>query len=150
MRLHRGCTQKYDLTISALFVGWIVDYEPDTNYTQVHAEAYGAFLGGLASALKPVGASLAMDIAGWGLLNTQFWPSFLNRGLVRFTSMTPTYDGSNITVNEAFVSKALAQLPPGSYAAGLSSQVKTSCYRRSFVCSACTISRWLWALFLLV
>jgi hypothetical protein len=91
-----------------------------------HAESYGAFLGGLAAALKPVGALLAMDIAGWGVLNVQYWPAFLNRGLARFTSMTPTYDGRNITVNEEFVRKALAQLPPGSYAAGMSSQVSSS------------------------
>jgi hypothetical protein len=108
---------------AALFQGWIVDYEPDSNYSMQHAEAYGNFLGALAAAIKPVGAALAMDIAGWGVLNVDFWPAFLNRGIARFTSMTPTYDGSNITENEVFVREALSRLPPGTYAAGLSSQV---------------------------
>lgn len=118
-----AATAKEIVQANALFQGWIVDYEPDSNYSMQHAEAYGNFLGALAAAIKPVGAALAMDIAGWGVLNVDFWPAFLNRGIARFTSMTPTYDGSNITENEVFVREALSRLPPGTYAAGLSSQV---------------------------
>ena len=107
-----------------LLQGWIVDYEPADNYTLAHAEDYGAFLGGLAAALKPTGIALAMvvwgvvnsrgnphifdpthpqDIAGWGILSSTFWPAFKDRGLARFTSMTPTYDGHNVTENKIFV-----------------------------------------------
>ena len=99
--------------------GVVVDYEPSDNYTQAHARAYGAFLGGLAAALAPHNLSVAMDIAGWGVLGAQFWPEYSGRGLARFTSMTPTYDAANLTENRVFVEAALAALPAGTFAAGV-------------------------------
>ena len=99
--------------------GWVVDYEPVNNYTAEHAERYGAFLGALAAALKPVGMELAFDIADWSILKPSFWSHYTSRGVARYTSMTPTYDASNLTENRVFVGQALAQLPPGTYAAGI-------------------------------
>jgi hypothetical protein len=99
--------------------GLIVDYEPAENYTQAHAHALGDFLGGLAAAVAPLNLSVGMDIAGWGLLDAQFWPAYLGRGLTRFTSMTPTYDATNVTEDKVFVAQAMAALPAGTFAAGV-------------------------------
>ncbi len=91
--------------------GFIVDYEPEANYTMAHAQAYGEFLGALAAAAAPL--KVGMDIAGWGVLKAEFWPAFLGRGLARFTSMTPTYDATNVTADEVFVTQVRG-LPPAS------------------------------------
>lgn len=98
-------------------MGLIIDYEPADNYTQAHADAYGNFLGALASAIAPL--RVGMDIASWGILEFAFWPQYVGRGVSRFTSMTPTYDAKNVTFDREFVKQALAFFPPGSYAAGI-------------------------------
>ena len=106
---------------SAGLNGLIVDYEPSSNYTIAHAEAYAAYLSALAAALKPLGLAVGFDIAGWGVLAQQFWPVYLRAGgISRFTSMTPTYDADNITLNEVFVGQALGAFGPA-FAAGVGS-----------------------------
>ena len=105
--------------LRAGLMGLIMDYEPADNYTAAHAEAYGEFLGALATAIAPL--RVGMDIAGWGILGPAFWPHYVQRGVSRFTSMTPTYSAQNVTENRVFVQQALAALPPGSYAAGVGS-----------------------------
>jgi hypothetical protein len=105
--------------LAAGLAGLIVDYEPSSDYSPAHAEAYGAFLGNLSAAIAPL--RVGMDVAGWGILGPAFWPHYLQRGVSRFTSMTPTYDASNVTANRVFVKAALSALPPGSYAAGIGS-----------------------------
>lgn len=54
------------LASDPLLQGWIVDYEPSTNYSMAHAQAYGAFLGGLVKALRPVGLSVGMVSGDFG------------------------------------------------------------------------------------
>jgi hypothetical protein len=98
--------------------GIIMDYEPADNYTAEHAAAYGAFLQALSTAVAPL--RVGMDIADWGILGPKFWQFYAsNTGVSRFTSMTPTYDAKNITLDEEFVAQALAFFPPGSFAAGV-------------------------------
>jgi hypothetical protein len=99
--------------------GLLFDYEPAANYTAEHAEAYGAFLGAVSEAIAPL--RVAMDVADWGILGPQFWPHYQQRGVSRFTSMTPTYDAKNVTRDVEFVRQALDALPPGSFAAGVGS-----------------------------
>ena len=102
--------------------GLVVDYEPVDNYTAAHATAFASYLSALAAALKPLGLSVGMDIAGWTILAPDFWPIYLAAGGVsRFTSMTPTYDANNLTENRLFVGEALRSLPAGAYAAGIGS-----------------------------
>lgn len=100
-------------------MGIIIDYEPADNYTQSHAAAYGEFLGALSAAIAPL--RVGMDIAGWGILGPSYWPAFMGRGVSRFTSMTPTYDATNVTADEVFVAAAQAFFPPGAYAVGVGS-----------------------------
>ena len=104
---------------AAGLTGIVVDYEPADNYTLAHAQAYGAYLGALAGALRPLGLAVGADIAGWGILGEAFWPAYLGRGLARVTSMTPTYNADNLTANRAFVRAAVAAFPDGAYAAGV-------------------------------
>ena len=98
-------------------MGIIVDYEPADNYTQAHAAAYGTFLDALSTAIAPL--RVGMDIAGWGILGSNYWPQYDKRGISRFTSMTPTYDATNVTEDEVFVAQAQQFFPPGAYAAGV-------------------------------
>ena len=99
--------------------GLIVDYEPADNYTDAHAAAYGAFLGALSAKLAPMKMTVSADIASWGILGPKFWSHYTDRGLVTFTSMTPTYNADNVTANHVFVASALQDLPVGSFEAGL-------------------------------
>ena len=101
--------------------GYIVDYEPVTNYTDAHAAAYAAFLKALCAALGGHGLLCGMDVADWTILGPRFWPHYVAAGVQRFTSMTPTYNAANVTADRAFVAQALAQLPAGRYEAGLGS-----------------------------
>ena len=101
--------------------GFLVDYEPSTNYTMEHGMAYANFLKALCRSLKPLNVKCGMDIASWGILKQSFWPLYIDAGIDRFTSMTPTYNAFNITENKVFVTDALNILPPGSFAAGIGS-----------------------------
>lgn len=101
--------------------GFIVDYEPVTNYTDAHAAAYADFLRALCAALGVSAMHCGMDIADWTILGPHYWPHYVDAGVRRFTSMTPTYDATNVTNDRAFVQQALALLPPGSFEAGLGS-----------------------------
>ena len=108
---------------AAGLAGLIVDYEPADDYTVAHAQAYADYLGALAAALAPLGVAVGFDIAGWGILGPALWPTYLEfaRGVSRFTSMTPTYDASNVTEDRVFVQQAVTAFPAGAYAAGVGS-----------------------------
>lgn len=73
------------------FHGYIVDYEPSTNYTAAHAAAYAAFLTALADGLHGAGLELGWDSAGWGILNPASWPIYASVPGDIVTSMSPTY-----------------------------------------------------------
>jgi hypothetical protein len=88
------------------FAGYIVDYEPVTNYTLQHAQAYGDFLAALAAALHSESKELGFDIADWSILD--FWSVYSTTGVDIATSMTPSYFGTNVTRNRDFFSTALA------------------------------------------
>lgn len=107
-----------DAAVTGGFAGFIVDYEPDTNYTAAHARAYAAFLTALATALHTRGKRLGFDTAGWGILD--YWGVYKDTGADIFTSMTPTYDGTNVTLNEEFVDEQVAAgVPVDHVAAGI-------------------------------
>jgi hypothetical protein len=86
-------------------MGILIDYEPVSNYSDAHAQAYGEFLGALSAAIAPL--RVGMDLASWGILGFAFWPQYVGRGVSRFTSMTPTYDAKNVTFDREFVKQAL-------------------------------------------
>lgn len=110
------------------FRGFVVDYEPEDNYTASHAAAYGSFLKALAAATAP--ACVGLDIANWGILGPHLWPYYnfpatpSQPALGLFTSMTPTYNANNVTLNEIFVEQALATFPRGTYAAGVGTMLE--------------------------
>lgn len=85
----------------------MVDYEPTTEITHAHAQAYAAFLTVLGEALHSKGVQLGMCISSWSIL-TEFG-LYAATGVDQMMSMASTYFGSNITANEAWVTKELAQ-----------------------------------------
>lgn len=105
--------------------GLVVDYEPSTNYTMNHARAYGAFLTALGAALRDNNLKIGMDIAGWGILNKDFWPAY--PGLDRYTSMTPTYSGANVSLDIEFAAEAVAALPTGTPSFGVGTELLKAC-----------------------
>jgi hypothetical protein len=106
--------------------GFVVDYEPVTNYTVAHAQAYAAFLTALADALHARGLVLGADVAGWSILDR--WDVYAPTPVDFFTSMTPTYFGSNLTMNEAFVSGALAAgIAPSRFGTGIGTILAPGC-----------------------
>jgi hypothetical protein len=60
--------------------GLVIDYEPVDNYTAAHATAFASYLSALAAALKPLGLSVGMDIAGWTILAPNYWPIYVAAG----------------------------------------------------------------------
>jgi hypothetical protein len=127
------------LLLKAGLMGIIMDYEPADNYTAPHAAAYGDFLEALARAVSPL--RVGIDIAAWGILGPSFWPLYANRGVSRFTSMTPTYDAKNVSEDFHFVRQALDYFPPGSFAAGIGSVLSTpKCAGGDFLWTNSTLS----------
>ncbi|KAA0163140.1 hypothetical protein FNF31_02963 [Cafeteria roenbergensis] len=128
-----------ELAASWHSTGLIVDYEPSTNYSQAHAEAYGRFLEGLGEALRNASAAGAgggsqremragMDFAGWGILDQPFWHAYAAASLGRYTSMSPTYSGADLLKDEAFAKSALAgPLPAHAVAFGLGTELDSKC-----------------------
>jgi hypothetical protein len=107
-------------------VGLVVDYEPVSNYTLQHAEAYAAFLQSLALALHADGLQLGFDCADWGILD--FWTAFLGKGIDIFVSMSPTYSGKDVAADRQFVQNMItAGVSTDSISIGLGTMLKPSC-----------------------
>lgn len=135
-----GAPAKFaELAASWHSTGLIVDYEPSTNYSQAHADAYGHFLAALDGSLRNASASRAvgsarremragMDFAGWGILDQPYWHAYAAASLGRYTSMSPTYSGADVSGDEAFAKSALSgPLPAHSVAFGLGTELDTKC-----------------------
>lgn len=93
--------------------GFLLDYEPSVpsnQQTQV-AGNYSKFLGDFKQVLNDFNSNygsrieIGCDIAGWGILD--YFNSFKTANLDIYTSMTPTYYGTNIAENEEYVNQEL-------------------------------------------
>ena len=84
----------------------MIDYEPASNYTHEHAEAYAAFVSSLASALHARGRTLDICVSSWNIL-TEFG-LYAKNGVDGMMSMASTYFGTNVSSNEEWVRKELA------------------------------------------
>jgi hypothetical protein len=75
--------------------GVVVDYEPDTDYTDEHAALYAEFLSALQQRVTAVAgpsASVAWCSAGWGVINPAKFGVYRGSTFNFSTSMTPTYN----------------------------------------------------------
>ena len=105
--------------------GIVMDYEPTTNYTRAHVDAYAAFLDALAKAVRGQGGKLGMDVSSWGIL--QYYGSYagVDGGLDLYTSMGSTYSGQDVAGNEKRVRAMLDQgLPLATLGIGIGSVVE--------------------------
>jgi hypothetical protein len=106
------------------FEGYVSDYEPSTNYTLAHEQAYATFLGDMTAALHAASPQLSfgVDVAGWGILHA--WSVYAPVGLDVFTSMNPTYSGASLSTDEAFVTgEAEGGIPVDHIAVGISTML---------------------------
>jgi len=109
--------------LSSYLHGYIVDYEPSYNYSLNHSQAYANFLGAFKQALEKRNKLflLGTDVAGWGILDKY---SILNSSnLDIYTSMTPTYFGTNLSLNEQFVLTEISSFPINSIGIGIGSML---------------------------
>lgn len=111
--------------LTNMVTGFIVDYEPANNYTLQHSQAYANFLKAFADAIHSngKGQQLGFDVAGWGILNK--FNIYNETNVDIYTSMTPTYYGTNLTENENFVEEELESLPVANIGIGIGSMLKT-------------------------
>ena len=58
----------------------MIDYEPQSNYSLAHAEAYAAFVKSLASALHANDQTLEMCVSSWSILSAHYSASAAERG----------------------------------------------------------------------
>lgn len=101
--------------------GLICDYEPDSNYTIDHVHKYVKFLRALKASLEARGLELGVDVAGWGILDKL---DEYNGSAHFFTSMSPTYNANNLTVNREFVTSMLSAFGAESVSVGMGSMME--------------------------
>lgn len=116
----RGAREVVQRAREANITGVIFDYEPSSNYTLEHKQAYADFL----RAVKMEAGSdveVGMDTAGWGILEDA--PIFAEAGLDVYTSMTPTYNQPAAMAPKGiqFVKDQLGNFTAAHYSAGLGS-----------------------------
>jgi hypothetical protein len=100
----------------------MVDYEPSTNYTPAHVNAYATFLEELAKELRKHnnnnstnsydnennrGCQLDMCVSNWGILDR--YGVYSAAAVDGMMSMSSTYYGSNIALNEKNVLSEIVQ-----------------------------------------
>jgi Ricin-type beta-trefoil lectin domain len=110
-----------DTAVRNHFDGYVSDYEPSTNYTVEHEQQYAAFLAALAAALHAANPrlSLGVDVGDWGILDA--WSVYAPVAVDAFTSMNPTYYGTSLSADEAFVTgERSGGIPLGRIAVGVS------------------------------
>lgn len=114
--------------VSSGINGYIVDYEPSTNYTHAHAQAYADFLAALAAALHAAGKEVGFDSAGWGILHS--WGVYAATGVDISTSMTPTYEytGNGSAMREFILGQIEGGMPVQAIGAGIGTML-TSAYK---------------------
>ena len=81
-----SCAQRHNLT------SLMVDYEPTTNISHVHAEAYAAFVRALTVGMNAVGRRAEMCISSWTIL-TEFG-LYAQTGVNSMMNMASTYYGT--------------------------------------------------------
>jgi hypothetical protein len=95
---------------AANLTGLMIDYEPTTNISRTHSQAYADFVQALASALHTAGGrriSLDMCVSSWGILDK--FDLFASTGVDGMMTMAATYFGANVSSNEGWVAKELYQ-----------------------------------------
>lgn len=96
-----ACAAKHQLT------SLMIDYEPRTDITLAHAQAYARFVAELSKETHKLNVKTAMCVSSWSIL-TEFG-LYAATGVDSMMSMASTYFGKNVPSNQAWVSKELAQ-----------------------------------------
>ena len=100
--------------------GFLVDYEPDSSNKQL-ASNYAGFLGKFEQIASKYNIGVGCDIAGWGILDD--FSDYAASNLNVYTSMTPTYYGTNIPENENYVMEELKYLGANTLRTGIGSML---------------------------
>ena len=109
--------------------GFVVDYEPHTNATQAHAEAFAGFLAKLSGALHSAKLRLYLCVSDWGVLNDYSVLARANADL--YISMSDTYGGQApgyILQAKLAVKRMQATFPRGTVAVGIGTVAPAACH----------------------
>ena len=102
--------------------GYLVDYEPHSDSKDL-AKNYTNFLHEFGTILHKYDVKIGCDIAGWGIL--KYFDLYAKSELDFYTSMTPTYNGNNLTYNEEYVHNELQYIKPDNLRTGIGSMLTT-------------------------
>jgi hypothetical protein len=114
--------------------GYVSDYEPQTNYTLAHEEQYATFLSDMAAAMHAANPPLSFEVAvaGWGILDA--WSVYAPVPVDAFASMDPTYYGTSVPDDEAFVAGEMeGGVPVARIAVGISTTEWSQADLQTFV-----------------
>ena len=90
---HRGIAAAVAAVQRNNLTGLMIDYEPRTDYTPQHEQAYASLLRTLAGKLHAVDRQLDMCISDWSILTN--FSLYAATGVDRMMSMGSTYSGIN-------------------------------------------------------
>jgi len=103
--------------------GFIFDYEPTSNYSKAHVQAYSEFLGEMADGFHLNGLRLGMDSSSWGIL--QYYGAYAHLPLDIYTTMGSTYFGTDVALDLSRLEKMQEEgTPLNSISAGVGSMVE--------------------------
>eukprot|EP00039_Didymoeca_costata_P026855 m.16832 g.16832 ORF g.16832 m.16832 type:complete len:313 (+) comp5819_c0_seq1:181-1119(+) len=121
-----GLNSMISLAESQGFDGWIVDYEPTTNYTNQHAELYGRFLAALSVAMHAVGKKSGFCASNWGIVDVNHFAQPYAQSQVDLVSNMGSYSfpGAMAPLQNYLVN-AIRHLAPLGGAKAISSDVGT-------------------------
>ena len=101
--------------------GLLCDYEPADNYTHAHVQAYANFLSALTEQSHAAGIEVGLDVAGWGILDPMKFKALSALKVDLFTSMTPTYSGRNVSLDQSFAAGLVQAVGANRAAIGIGS-----------------------------
>jgi len=106
-RAAAGIPAAVEAAVKHRLTSLMVDYEPSTNITHAHSEAYAKFIAELSTALHKKGLQCGMCVSSWGILTT--FDLFHQSGVDQMMSMASTYYGKNVTSDQGWLQKELDQ-----------------------------------------
>eukprot|EP01060_Flectonema_neradi_P029533 TRINITY_DN4101_c0_g1_i2.p1 TRINITY_DN4101_c0_g1~~TRINITY_DN4101_c0_g1_i2.p1 ORF type:complete len:291 (+),score=54.33 TRINITY_DN4101_c0_g1_i2:43-915(+) len=104
----KQCSEAIELADNANITGLLVDYEPTTNFTMKHTEAYAGYLRCLKTAGNKKNLQISMVVSDWGII--QSLDTYAELNLDSYTSTSPTRQAAqaNSDIGTKFVENMIA------------------------------------------
>lgn len=100
---HQGVAAAVATAVRHNLSGLMIDYEPRTNYTTAHEQAYASLITAFRVALHAHGLTIDICVSDWSILGADSFGLYARTGLDRMMSMASTYSGLNVSHNQEYV-----------------------------------------------